>query len=51
MARKHLNWYCRTFAVADQTRRNLLQARDCRQQRMLAFSVFDGASDGDSVAA
>ena len=51
MARKHLNWYCRTFGIADQTRRELLRLNERAAQRDMAFRVFSGADGNDSLAA
>ncbi len=51
MARKHLNWYCREFGIADKIRRDLLSRRDVASQRELARQVFSGAAGRDSLAA
>ena len=50
MARKHLNWYCRTLDIADDTRRALLSQPDTESQQRLAGSVFAHAA-GHSVRA
>ncbi|MEM6810158.1 MAG: tRNA dihydrouridine synthase DusB [Pseudomonadota bacterium] len=51
MARKHLNWYCRTFGITDQTRRELLRLHEQDAQREMAFRLFNGADGKDSLAA
>ena len=51
MARKHLNWYCREFGIAEKIRRELLSLRDAGLQRELAHRVFDGVAGNDSLAA
>ncbi|MFK8052119.1 MAG: tRNA dihydrouridine synthase DusB [Woeseiaceae bacterium] len=43
MARKHLNWYCKGFDIADQRRRKLLACSTVEAQSALAAEVFDGS--------
>lgn len=51
MARKHLNWYCREFEIADKQRRILLAVQTVEAQQSLAAEMFDGSSENTSVAA
>ncbi|MEN7342217.1 MAG: tRNA dihydrouridine synthase DusB [Pseudomonadota bacterium] len=51
MARKHLNWYCQQFQIADNRRRELLACQTVEQQTLLAHQVFDGSGTDTSVAA
>ncbi|MEM7763497.1 MAG: tRNA dihydrouridine synthase DusB [Pseudomonadota bacterium] len=51
MARKHLNWYCKEFNVADHRRRELLATPTVELQAALAGQMFDGTGHSTSVAA
>ena len=51
VARKHLTWYCRSLANADEFRHQVVRVESASEQIRLTRNYFDREGGGDSLAA